>query len=61
MPGKKPASAAPSRKRNDTKLIGPLTNAIAPEKRPQVIMMRGEPESGPDLFEKQVARTSKRQ
>ena len=40
MPGKKPASATPSRKRTMEKLVVPVTNAVAPAKMPQVIMMR---------------------
>jgi hypothetical protein len=40
MPGKKPASATPSRKRSVRKLAGPLANTIAPETIPQLIMMR---------------------
>jgi hypothetical protein len=40
MPGVKPASANPSRKRASAKLLGPTTNAVAIEMIPQVIMMR---------------------
>ena len=40
MPGKKPASATPSRKRTMAKLVVPVTKAVAPAKMPQVIMMR---------------------
>ena len=40
MPGKKPASAAPSRKRTTAKLLEPTTNAVRPAKMPQVIMIR---------------------
>jgi hypothetical protein len=40
MPGKKPASATPSRKRIATKPVGPVTNAVAAEISPHVIMMR---------------------
>ncbi len=40
MPGKKPASAAPSRKRIVAKLVVPATTAVSAAKMPQVIMMR---------------------
>ena len=40
MPGKKPASATPSRKRTTEKLVEPVTSAVRPAKMPQVIMMR---------------------
>ena len=40
MPGKKPASATPRRKRSTRKLMGPVATAIRPEMMPQVIMMR---------------------
>ena len=40
MPGKNPASATPNKKRNTRKLAGPVANAIAPEIKPQVSMMR---------------------
>ena len=40
MPGKKPASARPSPKRRQKKLIGPWVKAKAPETMPQLIMMR---------------------
>jgi hypothetical protein len=40
MPGKKPASATPSRKRSTRKLAGPVVVAIKPEMMPHVIMMR---------------------
>jgi hypothetical protein len=40
MPGKNPASAAPSRKRTIRKLVVPVTKAVRPEMMPQVIMMR---------------------
>ena len=40
MPGKKPASAMPSRKRTTPKLVVPVTKAVAAAKMPQVIMMR---------------------
>jgi hypothetical protein len=40
MPGVKPASAMPSRKRASAKLLGPTTKAVAIEITPQEIMMR---------------------
>ena len=40
MPGKKPASAEPSRKRISAKLLVPVTTAVRAAKMPQVIMMR---------------------
>ncbi len=40
MPGKKPASAAPSRKRTTEKLVDPVTRAVSPAKMPQVTMIR---------------------
>lgn len=40
MPGRKPASATPSRKRSVKKLTGPCTNAMAAEMSPHVTMMR---------------------
>jgi hypothetical protein len=40
MPGKKPASASPRRKRKVKKLTGPLINAKPPETRPQVTIIR---------------------
>ncbi len=61
MPGKKPASAAPSRKRKVTKLTGPLTKAIAPAKRPQVIMMRAIQKRAPTRSRTRLLGTSKRQ
>ena len=39
-PGKKPASATPSRKRTTRKLRKPVMNIMAPDATPQVIMMR---------------------
>ncbi len=40
MPGKNPASAAPSRNRMHERLTGPRTNIIAEAIAPQVTMMR---------------------
>jgi hypothetical protein len=40
MPGKKPASATPSRNRSTYQLVGPVTNAVAADTIPHVIMMR---------------------
>ena len=40
MPGKKPASHTPRKKRMVAKLIAPVTKAVAQENKPQVIMMR---------------------
>ena len=40
MPGRKPASATPSRKRSTKKLVGLVTNIIATEMMPQVTMIR---------------------
>ena len=39
-PGKKPASAAPSRNRSTRKLVGPPINAKAADTTPQEIMIR---------------------
>ena len=40
MPGKKPASAMPSRKRTAWKPSGPVTNSVQAETIPHVTMMR---------------------
>ena len=40
MPGKKPASATPSRKRSTYRLVGVDTNAVPADSSPHVIMMR---------------------
>jgi len=40
MPGKNPASAAPSRKRTIPKLVEPVTAAVRPARIPHVIMIR---------------------
>ncbi len=40
MPGVKPASASPRRKRAAAKLFGPTTKAVAIERIPHEIMMR---------------------
>jgi hypothetical protein len=40
MPGNNPASARPRRKRMVRKLHGPTENAVAPDSKPQVTMMR---------------------
>ncbi len=56
MPGKKPASAAPSRKRTTAKLVGAgRPRRSAPAKMPQVIMMRAIHMPRADLFQHDVA------
>ena len=60
MPGKKPASARPSRKRRMKKLIGPLVNANAPETKPQLTMMRAIQRRAPTRSRIRLLGTSKR-
>jgi hypothetical protein len=40
MPGKKPASATPSKNRTMAKLVEPVTTAVRPARIPQLIMIR---------------------
>ena len=60
MPGKKPASATPSRKRTTPKLVAPVTKAVAPAKMPQVIMMRAIHSRAPTFSRMMLLGTSKR-
>ena len=39
MPGRKPASVTPTRKRSAYRLAGPLANRVAVEASPQAIIM----------------------
>src|ERR1700693_2468627 len=50
MPGKKPASATPSKKRKMRKLVSPLMNAKIAETMPQVIMTRAIQRRAPTLL-----------
>ena len=59
MPGKKPASARPSRKRSVKKLTGPLMNANPPETRPQVTIMRAIQRRAPTRSRIKLLGTSK--
>src|SRR6185369_15838148 len=56
MPGKKPASATPSRKRSTKKLNSPLTVAISAEMMPQVTMMRAIQSAGAEFLQREIAR-----
>ncbi len=60
MPGKKPASAQPSRKRTTLKLVSPPTNAWAPEIRPQVNMIRAIHRRAPKRSSARLLGTSSR-
>ena len=59
IPGKNPASATPSRKRTAAKLVDPVTKAVAPAKRPQVIMMRAIQSRAPTFSMTKLLGTSK--
>ena len=61
MPGKNPASARPSRKRTVMKLQGPVHKAVAPERIPQVIMMRAIQMRAPTFSMIMLLGTSNRQ
>ena len=56
MPGKKPASAAPSRKRSAAKLRGPDASIVAIETSPQTIAMRAIQIRAPNFASSEVAR-----
>ena len=60
MPGKKPASATPSRRRTILKLTTPVTSACAPETMPQVNMMRAIHLRAPNLLRARLLGTSKK-
>jgi hypothetical protein len=61
MPGKKPASATPMKKRTVAKLVEPVTNAVAPENSPHVIMMRAIQMRAPTFSSTRLLGTSNRQ
>ena len=58
-PGKKPASATPSRKRSTRKEVGPPISAKAAETMPQVIMMRAIQVRAPKRCRARLLGTSK--
>jgi hypothetical protein len=60
MPGKKPASAAPRRKRTALKLKGPDANVVAIETRPHTIAMRAIQKRAPTLASARLLGTSNR-
>ncbi len=59
MPGKKPASAAPSSRRMMKKLASPPMNAMPPEIRPQLSMMRAIQRRAPNFSSARFDGTSK--
>ena len=59
-PGKKPASATPSRNRSDRNDAVPAVHAIAPETRPQEIMMRAIQRLAPKRSSARLLGTSSR-
>jgi hypothetical protein len=60
MPGKKPASARPSRRRTTLKLVSPTTKACAPDMMPQVNMIRAIQSRAPNLLSARLLGTSKK-
>ena len=60
MPGKKPASATPSKKRTIAKLVEPVTMAVTPASMPHVIMMRAIHSRAPTFSMTTLLGTSKR-
>ena len=60
MPGKKPASATPSRKRSAYQLCGPVTNAVAAEMMPQLIMIRAIQRLAPNRYSAMLLGISKK-
>jgi hypothetical protein len=60
MPGKKPASATPSRKRMMRRLVEPVTNAVSAEMMPQVSMMRAMQMRAPTFSRIRLLGTSNR-
>ena len=60
IPGKKPASAAPSRKRTTRKLHSFHINAIAADNRPQVTMIRAIHSRAPNRSSAKLLGTSKK-
>lgn len=58
IPGKKPASATPSRKRSSTRVVALGTKAIAVATMPQVIMMRASHLRAPNLCRARLLGTS---
>jgi hypothetical protein len=61
IPGKNPASLTPRKKRTAAKLVAPVTKAVAPENRPQVIMMRAIHIRAPTFSRMMLLGTSNRQ
>ncbi len=60
MPGKKPASATPRRKRNTRKLVSLQTRAMPVDSKPQLSMMRAIQTRAPKRSSAMLLGTSKR-
>ena len=60
IPGKKPASATPSKNRKMRKLVSPVMNAKIAEMMPQVIITRAIQRRAPTLLRIKLEGTSKR-